>query len=103
MGAEEWSKKATLFKAFGKLGIKKTIAFTHEHDVHCAIDYENNPNLPSGTQHEIVRYNITGIAKFYKDMKEKNLPAPKVALQFELTSSGITKLIKAEAAVDEIV
>jgi hypoxia up-regulated 1 len=46
---EEWSKQATMFKSFAKLGIKKTIAFTHDEDVHCAIDYEENEFLPEGT------------------------------------------------------
>lgn len=46
---EEWSKNAQMFKAFGKVGVKKTIAFTHDRDVHCAIDYEQNDVLPEGT------------------------------------------------------
>jgi hypoxia up-regulated 1 len=46
---EAWSKQATMFKSFAKLGIKKTIAFTHDEDVHCAIDYEENEFLPEGT------------------------------------------------------
>lgn len=46
---EEWSKQAQMFKSFGKVGVKKTIAFTHDRDVHCAIDYEENDILPEGT------------------------------------------------------
>lgn len=46
---DDWSKQATMFKSFGKLGVKKTIAFTHDKDVHCAIDYEENEFLPEGT------------------------------------------------------
>ena len=46
---EEWSKQAQMFKSFGKLGVKKTIAFTHDRDVHCAIYYEENDTLPEGT------------------------------------------------------
>jgi hypothetical protein len=34
-------------------------------------------------------------------MNEKNLGPPKVSLQFELSSSGITRLVKADAAVEE--
>ena len=52
---------------------------------------------------EIVRYNVTGVAKFASEMAEKGLNKPKVSLQFELSTSGITKLVKAEAAVEEIV
>ena len=51
----------------------------------------------------IEQYNITGIAKFAKELESKGLGKPKVSLQFELNPSGITQLIKAEAAVEEIV
>merc|ERR1712129_389395 len=51
----------------------------------------------------IERYNITGVALFAKEMAAKNLTKPKVNLQFELSSSGITKLIKAEATCEEMV
>ena len=47
---EAWTKKATMFKSFGKVGVKKTIAFTHDQDVHCALDYEDSENLPQGTE-----------------------------------------------------
>ena len=53
------------------------------------------PSLP------IVRYNITGIEDFAKEMDEKKLGKPKVSLQFQLSESGLTNLIKAEAAVEE--
>jgi len=36
-------------------------------------------------------------------MEEKGLGTPKVSLQFELSLSGVTQLVKAEAAVEEIV
>lgn len=36
-------------------------------------------------------------------MKAKDLGLPKISLQFELSNSGITRLVKAEAAVEEIV
>jgi hypoxia up-regulated 1 len=47
---EEWSKSATMFKAGGKTGVKKTIAFTHDKDVHCTVDYEDSEQFPEGTQ-----------------------------------------------------
>jgi len=100
---EPWSKEATIFKSFGRMGVKKTIAFTHDSDVNCAMAYAPSDVLPTGTEEEIVRYNVTGVAKFASEMAEKGLNKPKVSLQFELSSSGITKLIKAEAAVEEIV
>lgn len=100
-GEEAWSKHATLFKSFGKIGVKKTIAFSHDADVFCGIDYEESDFLPEGTEHSIERYNVTGIAAFAKEMAEKDLAKPKVSLQFEMSSSGIASLIKAEAVVEE--
>eukprot|EP00540_Astrosyne_radiata_P017034 CAMPEP_0116852442 /NCGR_PEP_ID=MMETSP0418-20121206/17292_1 /TAXON_ID=1158023 /ORGANISM="Astrosyne radiata, Strain 13vi08-1A" /LENGTH=619 /DNA_ID=CAMNT_0004484599 /DNA_START=34 /DNA_END=1895 /DNA_ORIENTATION=+ len=100
---EEWTKQATMFKAGGKVGIKKTIAFTHDKDVHCAIDYEEAETLPEGTELSMERYNVTGIGKFAAEMQEKGLGSPKVSLQFELSLSGVTELVKAEAAVEEMV
>merc|ERR1712003_330318 len=96
---EEWSKHATIFKELGKLGVKKTIAFTHDKDVNCALDYEEK--LPEGTSSPVGRYNITGVKEFAKEMEDKGLGKPKVSLQFELSFSGITRIIKAEAAVEE--
>merc|ERR1719296_583560 len=100
---EEWSKNAVLFTSFGKIGIKKSIAFTHDKEVLCSLDYTDNDVLPEGTEKAIERYNITGIAEFAQEMAAKNLSKPKVNLQFELSSSGITKLIKAEASCEEMV
>jgi hypoxia up-regulated 1 len=96
-----WSKQATIFKANGKIGVKKTIAFTHEIDVHCSLDYAEPESLPEGAKPELQRYKITGVSEFAKEMEEKGLGKPKVSLQFELSQSGITSLLKAEAAVEE--
>jgi hypoxia up-regulated 1 len=46
---EEWNKQATIFKAGGRIGVKKTIAFTHDKDVHCALDYADKESLPEGS------------------------------------------------------
>jgi len=99
--AEVWSKRATVFKANGKVGIKKTIAFTQEEEINVAIDYEENELLPEGTSHAIERYNVTGIVEFAKEMKKKELGKPKVSLQFDLSTSGLVMLVKAEAVVEE--
>mmetsp|Transcript_31659 Transcript_31659/g.46706 ORF Transcript_31659/g.46706 Transcript_31659/m.46706 type:complete len:926 (-) Transcript_31659:2784-5561(-) len=98
---EPWSKEATIFKSGGKVGVKKTIAFTHESNVHCGLDYDDNEILPQGSGLALERYKITGISDFAAEMKEKGLGAPKVSLQFEVSNSGITRLVKAEAAVEE--
>jgi len=100
-GEEVWSKQATIFKANGKVGVKKTIAFTQEQEINVAIDYEDSEILPKGTARSIERYNVTGIVEFAKEMEDKKLGKPKVSLQFDLSTSGLTKLIKAEAAVEE--
>lgn len=48
-----------------------------------------------------MRYNITGIEDFSNEMQEKKLGKPKISLQFQLSESGISEMIKAEAAVEE--
>jgi hypoxia up-regulated 1 len=121
-GEAPWSKQAVIFKAWGKMGVKKTIAFSHDEDVHCALDYvvpepssdgDDDGDVyvfPKGTDPALERFNLTGIAAFAKDMAEKGLlnttedgkqAKPKVTLQFELSPSGITSLVKAEVTVTE--
>lgn len=101
--SDEWNKQTTIFKSFGKLGIKKTITFTHEVDCMCQLDYAEDSEhvglLPEGSERSLIEYSITGIAEFAKKMKDKG--APKISLQFELSSSGIAHLVKAEASVEE--
>jgi hypoxia up-regulated 1 len=96
-----FEKSATIFKANSKIGVKKTIAFTYDQDVHCSLDYADPDMLPKGAKKELQRYNISGVAAFAKEMEEKGLGKPKVSLQFMLSSSGMTSLVKAEAAVEE--
>jgi len=99
---ESWSKQATIFKVNGKTGVKKTIAFTHDHEIACDVDYvADSEYLPEGTSSSIEKYNVTGVEAFAKEMSEKGLGKPKVSLQFELSISGIVRLVKAEAAVEE--
>lgn len=100
---EDWSKKAVLFSADSRLGVKKTIAFTHDKDVHCSLDYiDSEPPVPLADP-KLERFEISGVAEFAKELKEdKKLEGkPKVTLQFELTQSGITALVKAEATMEE--
>ncbi|KAL7570461.1 hypothetical protein ACA910_004247 [Epithemia clementina (nom. ined.)] len=100
--SEVWSKTATLFKSNSKVGVKKTIAFTHDEDVHCSLDYiESDLHVPN-TEMALERYEISGVKDFCKELKEKGLEGkPKVSLQFELSASGITSLVKAEASMEE--
>lgn len=99
---EVWGKKATIFKENGKIGVKKTIAFTHDRDVHCSLDYSESNNLPEGVKTELQRFRVSGVSTFAKEMEDIGLGKPKISLQFELSRSGTAALIKAEAAVEEI-
>ena len=102
-GSEDaWSKQATIFKSNGKVGVKKTIAFTHDQEIACALGYVEDATIPKGTNQSIEKFNITGIVAFAKEMEEKGLSKPKISLQFELSSSGIVSLVKAEGVVEEI-
>lgn len=98
---DPFEKSATIFKANSKIGVKKTIAFTHDQDVHCSLDYADPDLLPKGAKKELQRYKISGVAAFAKEMEEKGLGKPKVSLQFMLSNSGMTSLVKAEALVEE--
>eukprot|EP00804_Cyclotella_cryptica_P008096 CCRYP_004580-RA/>CCRYP_004580-RA protein AED:0.01 eAED:0.01 QI:567/0.5/0.66/1/1/1/3/3983/974 len=100
----EWSKHATIFKMGSKLGSKKTIAFSMDRDVHVQVNYEESDMLPEGTGLSIEQYDVEGVAEFAKEMNDKGLEGlPKVSLQFEMSTSGLTQLIKAEAVMEEIV
>lgn len=98
-----WNKSAVVFPSFGKTGVKRTITFTHDRDVHCALDYLPGPPLPDGTPTAVERYNVSGVSSFARDMIAKNLTAtkPKVSLQFELGTSGVAGLVRAEASMEE--
>lgn len=98
---DPFEKSATIFKANSKIGVKKTIAFTHDQDVHCSLDYADPDMIPKGAKKELQRYKISGVAAFAKEMEEKGLGKPKVSLQFMLSNSGMTSLVKAEAIVEE--
>jgi len=98
---EEWSKQATIFKSNGKVGVKKTIAFTHDQEISCSLDYVDDESLPVGSYHAIEKFNVTGIVEFTKEMEDKGLSKPKISLQFELSSSGLATMVKAEAVVEE--
>jgi hypoxia up-regulated 1 len=88
-----WSKSTTIFKPWGKTGVKKSIAFSHDQNVQVELLYDDGTSLE--------RYNITGIDTFAAAQK-KELGKPKVSLSFELGTSGITRLVKAEASVEEM-
>ena len=101
---DDWNKHATIFKIGSKLGAKKTIAFSMDKDVYVQLNYEESDTLPEGTGMAIEQYDVAGVAEFAKEMKDKGLDGvPKVSLQFEMSTSGLTQLIKAEAVMEETV
>ncbi len=71
--------------------------------MHVEVNYKEGGALPVGTGPSIQQHDVSGIADFAKEMSEKGLGMPKVSLQFELDTSGLTGLIKAKAVVEEIV
>ena len=71
-----WSKHATLFKANSKVGLKKTIAFTHGRDVLCLIDYADDDSLPKGTELALGVYSVTSVAAFAAKTEQKGLGKP---------------------------
>ena len=97
-----WTKRASLFKDGHKLDAKRTIAFQHDDDIVCNLTYEASDLLPASTAPTLAMYNISGIAAFAEEMAKKGLGKPKVHLSFTLDSSGIAKLTKADATVEEM-
>jgi hypoxia up-regulated 1 len=63
---DPWDKETTIFKSFQRMGIKKTIAFSHDRNVACSLANDNEDKLlPTGTEHELVNYQITGSRQCY--------------------------------------
>ncbi|OWZ22137.1 Heat shock protein70 [Phytophthora megakarya] len=98
---KQWMKRASLFTESHRLGLRKSVAFTHSNDVSCTFRYDKPSMLPAGVSVQIAKFNITGVEKFAARMAEKNLGEPKVTLSFELDSNGIAQIAKAEATLEE--
>jgi len=107
---DEWSTSAPLFEKQSKLNKKRSIKITHESDISIKLALQEGteellkyPTL----QHTIGHYNITGIEEFAKEISKKrdesglDLPVPTVKISFELDSSGMIVLTKAEATSEE--
>ena len=109
--AMEWKKQTVVFDAWSKLDKSKKIAFHHNRDINCELNYvspgEESVPLPTGTATFLRSFNITGIAKFAKEQAEKGTCGgnekgmPKVHLTFKLDAGGIVRLAKAEATCEE--
>jgi hypoxia up-regulated 1 len=111
--SDKWEKSTTLFKSWSKLDAKKLIAFHHDRDIMCEVSYaQDEPGfelLPQGTPKLIAQYNITGVSEVMKAMTTKGYKTcgldgstkPKMTLHFKLDSSGIVRLVKAEATCEQ--
>merc|ERR1711871_355533 len=95
-----WEKQTSVFPAKSLVPSKtKTLAFNHDNDILCRIEYENEDNL-TDIPPLLGIFNITGLSEFAQDTVAKGLGIPKVHLSFSLDSSGIVTLSKAEATVE---
>merc|ERR1711871_1278808 len=95
-----WEKQTSVFPAKSPIPSKtKTLAFNHDNDILCRIEYENEDNL-TDMPPLLGIFNITGISEFAQDTVAKGLGIPKVHLSFSFDSSGIVTLSKAEATVE---
>ncbi|POM59965.1 Hsp70-like protein [Phytophthora palmivora] len=98
---KQWMKRASLFTESHRLGLRKSVSFSHSNDVSCTFRYDKPSMLPAGVSVQIAKFNVTGVEKFAARMAEKNLGEPKVTLSFELDSNGIAQIAKAEATLEE--
>ncbi|GMF20722.1 unnamed protein product [Phytophthora fragariaefolia] len=99
--AKQWMKRASLFSESHRLGLRKSVSFSHLNDISCTFRYDKPSMLPAGVSVQISKFNITGVEKFAARMADKNLGEPKVTLSFELDSNGIAQIVKAEATLEE--
>lgn len=100
---ESWSKHTPLFPGGSHIPSKtKTVAFHHDQNILCRLEYENDPNwpLPAGTAPLIEVFNITGISEFAKETASLGVGQPKIHLSFVLDGSGMVVLTKAEATIE---
>ncbi|KAG3098515.1 Heat shock protein 17 [Phytophthora idaei] len=98
---KQWMKRAALFSESHRLGLRKSVSFSHSNDLSCTFRYDKPSMLPAGVSVQIAKVNITGVEKFAARMADKNLGEPKVTLSFELDSNGIALIAKAEATLEE--
>jgi hypoxia up-regulated 1 len=98
---KHWVKRASLFTESSKLGLRKAVSFLHSKDISATFRYDKPSSLPVGASSHIAKFNITGIEEFATKFADKNLGEPKVSLTFELDGSGVTKIAKAEATLEE--
>lgn len=98
---EVWEKFTSLYPRKSSVPSKsKTVAFQYSDDILCKLEYDDDVKLPEGTEKILAVYNITGISEFAKESANKGLGQPKVHLSFNLDTSGIVTLTRAEATVD---
>ncbi|GLE01445.1 hypothetical protein PINS_up010275 [Pythium insidiosum] len=99
--AKHWVKRASLFTESSRLGLRKAVSFIHSKDISATFRYDKPSALPKGASSHIAKLNITGIEEFAAKFADKQLGEPKITLSFELDGSGIAKIAKAEATLEE--
>jgi hypoxia up-regulated 1 len=101
---EPLNRKADVFTRYHKLGKKKTVTLSLDHDFQVDIEYTEPEGLPANTPSTIGRFTVTGLEATLEDEKYAELLAdqtPRVALSFVLDDSGVLSLAKAEASLEE--
>merc|ERR1712050_489978 len=75
-------------------------------DFLCQIFHDKPDSLPEGSSADLVNYNVTGLSALLVDPKNEDLlvfenktQKPRVSLHFSLDSSGIVRLVSAEAVL----
>lgn len=103
-----FSKRASLFKRHNRLERKKTVQIPYTADFKAQLAHEVTKSnaLPTGISTPIDLYNITGLTQLMNNTRYADLlreQEPRVSLSFLLDQSGMTSLVRAEAALDEMV
>ena len=126
-----WHKRSSLFRAYSPVNSTKRISFTADRELRAVLFYEaaaeGGAPLPAGTPRTLGAFNITGVEDMVARLdalsasnssadsadtagnatatpRPKPLTfvgAPKVHVTFELDSSGVVRVLRAEGTAEE--
>lgn len=94
-GEEPFFKNSILHKKGDRLGIKKTLSLNHDKDLAVTVYTECH-----GTEYPLFDYKITGVNDLRTGAFE-GLPTPKISMYFELLKTGVLRMNRAEAKLEE--
>mmetsp|Transcript_97720 Transcript_97720/g.237651 ORF Transcript_97720/g.237651 Transcript_97720/m.237651 type:complete len:855 (+) Transcript_97720:53-2617(+) len=105
-----WRRRSQLFRLYNHMPSIKKIAFPHVRDFQVDLHYNvtdkhDEPvahTLPEGTSLAVASYTVTGVEEIVNG-EHGHLGDPKVTLSFQLDHSGVARLMKAEATLEEII